>query len=328
MKQKTDLSKRIKNICVYLCDALSLSKCIFVVGILITQCKYTGGYDIVKGSKAIDKIKKEIWSYSSVGTAVLFSTPSSSYTCPSTTSATVVTDTEPNDTYKYAQKFDFPSDSKSTRIQGTGDSSDDNVVFDFYYTVVPSDTTYTKIYFKDIKGDSACSTVIESDGSDLNNDSYNSNSETVYGGGTISSYMSSLTIKPSSYLFIYCTGSTRYKYEVELSLTDLGSSSTNTFSLLNAYSSLDSLLSNQFGPQVLQISAGIKKDKYYTKSSLDECLKDLKTTIPVASLMNTYNLLNYLNCGMAYKPMNPYFIAGWKCNLQEAGWIQIGDLGL
>ncbi|MCB1191896.1 MAG: hypothetical protein H7A23_04820 [Leptospiraceae bacterium] len=325
MKQKTDSLKNTstKNIGVYLC--------ISVVCTLLAHCKYTGGYDIVKGSKAIDKIKKEIWSYSSVGTAVLFSTPSSSYTCPSTsstTSATVVTETEPNDTYKYAQKFDFLSDSKSTRIQGTIQGKTDDADIDFYYMVVPSDTTYTKIYYKAIKGDDACSIEVHTDGSELNNDSHNTTTDAYIRGDNIDT-ASDINISPSNYVFIFCIGfSSQAEYEVELSLTDLGSSSTNTSSLLNSFSSLDSLLSNQFGPQVLQMSAGIKKDKYYTKSSLDECLKELKTTIPVESLINTYNLLNYLNCGIAYKPMNPYFVAGWRCNLQEAGWIQIGDLGL
>ncbi|MCP5493581.1 MAG: hypothetical protein H7A23_03430 [Leptospiraceae bacterium] len=323
MKQKTDSLKNTstKNIGVYLC--------ISVVCTLFAQCKYTGGYDIVKGSKALNEIKKKMLSYSSVGTAVLFSTPSSSYTCPSTTSATVVTDTEPNDTYKYAQKFDFPSDSKSTRIQGTISKKDSD--YDIFYMVVPSNTTYTKFYFKGISGNAACWVLNNSDGSELNNDTQTANFDVTTYIDKVYSSVSSSGINHSDYIFFYCFSSTTdgATYDIELSLTEIGSSSsTNTSSLLNSFSSLDSLLSNQFGPQVLQMSAGIKKDKYYTKSSLDECLKELKTTIPVESLINTYNLLNYLNCGIAYKPMNPYFVAGWKCNLQEAGWIQIGDLGL
>ncbi|MCB1192270.1 MAG: hypothetical protein KDK90_17615 [Leptospiraceae bacterium] len=292
--------------------------------ILLVQCKYTGGYDIVKGSKAIKEIKEKILSYSSIGT--LYTVVSASnFTCPSSSTAKIITETEPNNTFKYANQIDFPTEEQSVRFQGTVTVG--NSDYDIFYMIVPSDTTYSKLYHK---GDAPCSILIYSDGSELNNDSSNPVSDNTRYVGDISKYGDSQDIQPSEYIFFFCnTVKDNRSYDAEISLTSLGSSSSST-NISSSFSSTESLLSSStLGPTVFEISSGIGKSKYYTQSSLDKCLKRLKKKVPAASLLDSYNYLLYLNCGASsYTPINPYFVAGYECELQEADWIQIGDLGI
>lgn len=301
-----------------------------IISILISiyqifQCKYTGGYNIVKGSKAIKEIKEKITSYSSIGSLYLL-TSFSSFTCPSSASASVVTETEPNNTYKNANKLEFPTEAKTTKFKGTIETASED--YDIFYMAVPSDTTYTKIYHKANK--SLCSILLSSDDSELSNDSANSNESVTTYIEDIEINAGSTNIQPSQYIFFFClTFFDNYSYEVEISVTDLESTSTSFFSA-DTFTDTESTLSSVvFGPTVFEISAGIEKNKYYTQTSLDECLKRLKKTIPAASMLDAYNLLLYTNCGASsYTKINPYFIAGYECDLEEVDWIQIDDLGI
>ncbi|MCB1194041.1 MAG: hypothetical protein KDK90_26630 [Leptospiraceae bacterium] len=301
---------------------------IITMMLIFTQCKYTGGYDIVKGSEAMSQIKKKILSYSSVGT--LFSA-NASFTCPSTSNATTVTDTESNDTFSQAQKFDFLSSTQSTIVQGTITTGDSD--YDVFYTIVPSDSTYTTLYYKAQKGGNAgCDVYVSTDGAtELSNNSlYSKSSGTKYISTTSSDTTQSTSIASGNYIFLLCLSSdNNASYHIELSLTSIGSTSstTSSSSLSSIFSSPGYLLS--YVPSVFDVSSGIDKNKYYTQASVDDCLKKLQVTVPAAQLLDRYNLNLYISCGAAtYQNVNPYFVAGWQCNLQEAGWIQIGDLGL
>ncbi|MCB1189489.1 MAG: hypothetical protein H7A23_21155 [Leptospiraceae bacterium] len=292
--------------------------------VLLAQCKYTGGYDIVKGSKAISEIKEKVTRHATLGTLYTLASISN-FTCPSSASANVFTEVEPNNTYKYATKFDFPTEEQSVRFQGTVTTG--NSDYDIFYMVVPSDTTHTLFYHK---GTGGCSVEINSDGSELNNDTSYYNPDVTYSAGSVySEEVNSDSIQPSDYVFFFCnTYADNVTIDVEVSLTKIGSSSSsvNTEFLSSPEFRLSSAT---FGPTVFEISSGIDKNKYYTRSSVDECKKRLSVTVPVASLLDGYNFLLYNNCGAAgYDVVNPYFVAGHECKLQEADWIQIGDLGI
>ena len=174
-----------------------------ILSTLFPKCKYIGGYDgydIVKGSKAIKEIKEKITSYSLIGTLYTLSAATTSSTCPSSSSATIVKEAEPNNTYKYANKFDFLSPTQSTRLQGTITTG--NSDYDIFYMAVPSDTTYTKFYYKGVKSSGACGININSDGSELSNDTttYN-NKVTRYIGDVRTDKVFRQEIKSSEYIF-------------------------------------------------------------------------------------------------------------------------------
>ncbi|MCB1194138.1 MAG: hypothetical protein H7A23_11130 [Leptospiraceae bacterium] len=299
-------------------------KQIFFIVILniFIQCKYTGGLKIVKGNEAIKKIQEKIQLYSYVGMVLEIN---GSFTCPSTSDAKFVTDFEPNDSYSQAQKFDFLSPTQDTRVQGV--ISIGNYDYDIFYTIVPNDTTYTKLYYRSIvKTGGECSIKISKNGeSELSNTTTNYNNEVTTDVGSASGDETKSTdIEPGDYIFILCLWpGDKARYDLKLSLTDFEDSPSPSIS--NVFYS--NLLLNS--PNTFQISAGINKNKYYTRTSLKDCLSKLKTVVPLASIIDRYNFYLYNACEAEnYTPVNPYFLSGWKCKLQEVDWIQVGDVGL
>ncbi|MCB1194114.1 MAG: hypothetical protein KDK90_27000, partial [Leptospiraceae bacterium] len=187
---------------------------ILTIILILSSCMYTGGYEIVSGKKAKEKITAKVSQYSRIGLATLFS--SSTYSCPTDSSTNNVTnDTESNDTFKTANQATYPTSEKTTRIKGTI-SSDSDV--DVFYMPV---TTAGTLYYNGKSGYAACYIYITSS-NELTNDSSSSLYSTYNTSisNNINQYYES--IPTSNYIFMKCEkGGTDYTYDIEFSLTKL-----------------------------------------------------------------------------------------------------------
>ena len=297
---------------------------ILTIILILSSCMYTGGYEIVSGKKAKEKITAKVSQYSRIGLATLFS--SSTYSCPTDSSTNNVTnDTESNDTFKTANQATYPTSEKTTRIKGTI-SSDSDV--DVFYMPV---TTAGTLYMNTKSGYAACY-VYQTTSNELTNDSstslystYDVSTGTVNQGGNVND------VTTSNYIFMKCEkGGTDYTYDIEFSLTQLvdsSSSANSNFSSSTSGSTMSDYATFTLAGQIFMYSK-IEGSKKYTKSSLDACLNKLETVVPIASIVNINSLLSASLCGTTYIPFNEYFAAGLTCKLEEVSAIQIGDLGV
>ena len=294
---------------------------------LLSNCMYTGGYDIVSGTKAREEITSKVSTLSAVGTATIFS---GSVSCPSgsssTTTGTVTEETESNDTFKNANQYTFPpTDGTQVRVKGTVSSFSD---YDIFYAIPPSTlTTPAKIYYRMSSGTATCF-IFTSDVNDLSNDTNISvNVDSSYGfhdDVDYTSTSSNYVYSTSDYIFIKCQTQSQnksYSYDIVLSMSDITTTSSASSSTISSWTS-SYLLGQVF------MYSKIDTGKKYTKTSLDNCLNKLQTTIPVVSYVHAYSLLSSQYCGTTYIPFTEYMAAGLTCNLEEASFIQLGNLGV
>ncbi len=108
-------------------------------------------------------------------------------------------------------------------------------------------------------------------------------------------------------------------------ITKSGCTNSNTTSV----SSTDYFLNSIFYSGLNNIIPKLKEDRYYTKSSVDECKEKI---ILYTSFHGIAILEAFKNCqigiGLSNTILPAESVARFQCDVKEADFIQIGELGI